>query len=57
VVALLRRLADRFPQVILITHIESVRDSVDRVLRVALDPERGCARVTEEGGADEDVAA
>ena len=57
VVALLRRLADRFPQVILITHIESVRDSVDRVLRVVLDPERGCARVTEEGGADEDVAA
>jgi exonuclease SbcC len=57
VVALLRRLADRFPQVILITHIESVRDSVDRVLRVELDPERGCARVTENGGADEDVAA
>jgi exonuclease SbcC len=57
VVALLRRLADRFPQVILITHIESVRDSVDRVLRVVLDPERGCARVTENGGADEDVAA
>jgi exonuclease SbcC len=57
VVALLRRLADRFPQVILITHIESVRDSVDRVLRVALDPEGGCARVTENGGADEDVAA
>jgi exonuclease SbcC len=57
VVALLRRLADRFPQVILITHIESVRDSVDRVLRVTLDPDRGCARVTENGGADEDVAA
>jgi exonuclease SbcC len=57
VVALLRRLADRFPQVILITHIESVRDSVDRVLRVALDPDAGCARVTENGGADEDVAA
>jgi exonuclease SbcC len=57
VVALLRRLADRFPQVILITHIESVRDSVDRVLRVTLDPDAGCARVVEDGGADEDVAA
>ncbi len=58
VVALLRRLADRFPQVVLITHIESVRDTVDRVLRVAIDPERGAAKVTEDsGGSDEDVAA
>ena len=48
VVALLRRLADRFPQVILITHIESVRDSVDRVLRVAVDPESGAAMVRDE---------
>ncbi len=58
VVGLLRRLADRFPQVVLITHIESVRDTVDRVLRVALDPARGAAVVTEDvGGTDEDVAA
>ena len=57
VVGLLRRLADRFPQVILITHIESVRDSVDRVLRVVLDQDLGAARVTDDGGADEDVAA
>ena len=49
VVALLRRLADRFPQVILITHIESVRDSVDRVLRVAVDPATGAALVRDEG--------
>jgi exonuclease SbcC len=58
VVGLLRRLADRFPQVILITHIESVRDSVDRVLRLAVDPTSGAAVVAEEpGGRDEDVAA
>lgn len=58
VVGLLRHLSDRFPQVVLITHIESVRDSVDRVLRVALDPGRGMAVVTEDrGGGDEDVAA
>jgi hypothetical protein len=43
--------------VILITHIESVRDSVDRVLRVVLDQDLGAARVTDDGGADEDVAA
>ncbi len=58
VVALLRRLADRFPQVILITHIESVRDSVDRVLRVAVDAGSGAAIVQEApGDVDEDVAA
>jgi exonuclease SbcC len=58
VVALLRRLGDRFPQVVLITHIESVRDTVDRVLRVGVDPATGAAVVREDpGGPDEDVAA
>ena len=45
---LLRHLADRFPQVILITHIESVKDGVDRVLRVELDESRGVAVVTDD---------
>lgn len=58
VVGLLRRLADRFPQVVLITHIESVRDSVDRVLRVTLDASRGTAVVSDDSGdLDEGVAA
>jgi exonuclease SbcC len=59
VVALLRHLADRFPQVVLITHIESIRDGVDRVIRVTLDESRGAAMVTDDQGivADEDVAA
>ncbi len=48
VVELLRHLADRFPQVILITHIESVKDGVDRVLRVELDESRGVAVVTDD---------
>jgi exonuclease SbcC len=48
VVTLLRGLADRFPQVVLITHIDSVKDTVDRVLRVNLDTGRGMAVVTEE---------
>ncbi len=56
VVALLRGLADRFPQVVLITHIDSVKDTVDRVLRVEFDQGRGAAVVREEavgnGGAD-----
>jgi exonuclease SbcC len=57
VVQLLRALSDRFPQVILISHIESVRDGVDRVLRVTLDERRGAAVVTEDRNGHEDVAA
>jgi exonuclease SbcC len=48
VVELLRSLADRFPQVILITHIEAVRDGFDRVIRVGYDVARGVALVREE---------
>jgi exonuclease SbcC len=48
VVQLLRGLGDRFPQVVLITHIESVRDGVDRVLRVELDQSTGAALVSED---------
>src|SRR6185312_11246469 len=52
VVELLRRLQDRFEQVILITHIESVREGLDRVVTVRYDDDRGCA-VIEQTGADE----
>ena len=52
VVELLRGLADRFPQVILITHIESVREGVDRVLRVELNQKTGAAVVIEDEWAD-----
>ncbi|UCG87066.1 MAG: AAA family ATPase [Gemmatimonadota bacterium] len=51
VVELLRRLGVRFPQVILITHIETVRNGVDRVLRVEFDQRGSTAVVTEDGGA------
>ena len=50
VVELLRRLQDRFEQVILITHIESVREGLDRVVTVRYDEESGTSRV-ERGGA------
>ena len=46
VLGLLRRLHDRFAQVIVITHIESVRDGLDRVLTVRFDEEKGAAVVT-----------
>ncbi|HEX8726271.1 MAG TPA: SMC family ATPase [Gemmatimonadaceae bacterium] len=45
VVELLRRLHDRFEQVIVITHIESVRDGLDRVISVSYDEEAGESRV------------
>lgn len=49
VVDLLRGLADRFPQVILITHVESV-PMLDRMIRVEVDLTRGTSLVREEGG-------
>ncbi len=57
VVDLLRSIADRFPQVILITHIDSVRDGFDRVIRVGLDVARGVATARDEPIAGHDVAA
>jgi len=48
VVELLRRLHDRFEQVVVITHIESVREGLDRVLTVRYDDEAGTSRVTSE---------
>ena len=49
VVELLRRLQDRFEQVILITHIESVREGLDRVIAVRYDPESGASVVEQTG--------
>jgi exonuclease SbcC len=58
VLELLRNLADRFPQVVLITHIDSVRDGFDRVIRVRYDVERGLAEAREEPlPGDHDAAA
>jgi exonuclease SbcC len=55
VLELLHRLEDRFEQVILITHIESVREGVDRVITVRYDEETGASIV--EGGGDDSVTA
>ncbi len=48
VLELLHRLEDRFEQVILITHIESVREGVDNVVVVRYDEETGTS-VVEDG--------
>jgi exonuclease SbcC len=47
VVELLRRLQDRFEQVILITHIESVREGLDQIISVRYDEETGASVVTQ----------
>ena len=55
VVALLHHLEDRFEQVILITHIEGIRENLDQVLRVDYDERAGTSIVREEsnhGGGD-----
>ncbi len=46
VLSLLRGLHDRFEQVIVITHIEGVRDGLDRVISVGFDERSGAAVVT-----------
>jgi exonuclease SbcC len=48
VVQLLHNLEDRFEQVILITHIEGIRESLDQVLRVEYDERTGTSVVREE---------
>jgi DNA repair protein SbcC/Rad50 len=57
VIDLLRSLADRFSQVILVTHIDSVREGFDRVVRVGFDLASGVATVRDEPLGDHDVAA
>jgi len=48
VIQLLHRLQDRFAQVILITHIETIREGLDHVIRVEYDERTGASRVFEE---------
>jgi exonuclease SbcC len=47
VMSLLRGLGDRFPQVILITHIEAAGRDADRVIHIEYDADRGAARARE----------
>jgi exonuclease SbcC len=46
VIQLLRRLDDRFDQVILITHVEGLRESLDQSLTVAFDERTGSSVVS-----------
>lgn len=57
VVALLRGLEDRFDQVIVITHIDAVRDGLDRVIQVSVDEASGAARVLQPDSASAAIAA
>ena len=57
VLDLLRRLQGRFEQVILITHIEQVREGVDRVISVRYDEETGCSVVEQQAVESPDLFA
>jgi exonuclease SbcC len=59
VVQLLQRLQDRFEQVILITHIETIREGMDQVARVNYDESTGTSEVRDEspGASADDVQA
>jgi len=57
VIDLLRSLADRFSQVILVTHIDSVREGFDHVVQIGFDQATGVATVRDEPLGDTDVAA
>ncbi len=50
VLELLRVLGDRFEQVILITHIEAVRDGLDQVITVRFDPSIAASVVRQASG-------
>ncbi len=46
VVNLLNRLSHSFEQVILITHIEDIKESIDNVIKVEYDEEQGCSIIS-----------
>src|ERR1051325_10192568 len=48
VVHLLQALHDRFDQVILITHIDTIREGLDNIIRVEFDERSGASIVSEE---------
>ena len=53
VIQLLQKLHDRFEQVVLITHVETVREGLDHVIRLAYDERTGASVIREESVAEE----
>jgi len=45
VIALLHNLESQFEQVLLITHIDSIKDSLNHTIRLEFDPLAGCSRI------------
>jgi exonuclease SbcC len=48
VIQLLQKLQDRFEQVVLITHVETVREGLDHVIRLEYDERSGTSVVKED---------
>ncbi len=55
VLSLLRGLQDRFEQVIVITHIEGVRDGLDRVISIGFDERTGAAVISRQEPEQDDL--
>jgi len=45
VISLLRKLTGNFEQVILITHIDDIKDEIDHIIMLEFDPESGSSRI------------
>jgi exonuclease SbcC len=56
VIELLRRLHDRFEQVVVITHIDGVREGLDQVIVVRFDEARGTSVIDGQPDEHDDVA-
>lgn len=57
VLELLRALSERFPQVVLITHVDGMQDSFDHVIRMSYDVDKRVSTATIEEPGVTDVAA
>ena len=55
--ALLQNLKNRFEQIILITHVESIHDAVDNCLWVEFDEKAKTSRLTDRSNGLEQLAA
>jgi len=54
VITLLRKLTDNFEQVILITHIDDIKDEIDHIITLEYDPESGSSRITRQEATGEE---
>ena len=45
---MLFNLTNNFEQVILITHIDDIKDGIENIIKIEFDEEKGCSRITQQ---------